>query len=450
MATISHPHDYVGDSTPAKKPRPNYPLHALKAVASLRVSMVLFGLSLFLVFFGTLAQKHAGIERVLTQYFYCSMAWVDLNLISDFTEVFFRFRFLGSLEHPVRLFVPFPGGYVIGWAMVLNLTAAHIVRFKLSWRRAGIWALHAGMVVLLGGEFIRAEMAQENRISLMEGETADFMTNLHLVELVVATPPAAGVSEVVSVPGDLVAKAAPVGRRAEPGRIDLPGVPFHARVREYMINSSGPAARRADEEPQATHGLGRALAIRADKEVSGTDQSGRPDAPAAVVEFVRNDTGETLGVYLLGVLLGDEWQKVGVGGATYRVQLRMRRTPLPYTLTAEKIEHDKYPGTEIARNFASTVRLQDPRNGEDRTVKIWMNNPLRYGGMTFYQSSMQAEAGGVKQTGLQVVRNPGWRLPYISCSLVGLGMLLHFGLKFTDFLKKKAAADRRAKMATLA
>ena len=448
MATNSHPHDYVGEATPAKKPGPNYPLQALKAVASLRVSMVLFGLSLFLVFFGTLAQKHAGIERVLVQYFYCWMAWVDLNLISDFTEIFFRFRPLGdTLEKRVQLFVPVPGGYLIGWAMVINLTAAHIVRFKLSWRRAGIWILHAGMVVLLGGEFIRAEMGHEDRIDLVEGGSADYMTNYHYVELVINKAPVDGVAEVTLVPGALLTKSA--GGRPEPGRVDLPGLPVFLRVREYMVNSAAPEPRPAEEAPQATAGVGKAVVVRPKKESPGTDPNGRPDFPAAVVEFFRADSGDSLGTYVVSVQM-DERQKVSVGGQEFGVALRMRRAPLPFSLTAEKIEHDKYPGTEIPRNYASTVRLLDPRNGEDRTVKIWMNNPLRYDGMTFYQSSMQAEVGGVKQTGLQVVRNPGWRLPYISCSLVGLGMLLHFGLKFTDFLKKKAAADRRAKMATLA
>ena len=40
---------------------------------------------------------------------------------------------------------------------------------------------------------------------------------------------------------------------------------------------------------------------------------------------------------------------------------------------------------------------------------------------------------------LQVVRNPGWLLPYIAVSLGALGMLVHFGLHLTGFLRRRVA-----------
>jgi len=37
-----------------------------------------------------------------------------------------------------------------------------------------------------------------------------------------------------------------------------------------------------------------------------------------------------------------------------------------------------------------------------------------------------------------VVRNPAWQLPYWSCAVVALGMLIHFGLNLANFLERRA------------
>ena len=66
-----------------------------------------------------------------------------------------------------------------------------------------------------------------------------------------------------------------------------------------------------------------------------------------------------------------------------------------------------------------------------------MGSPLRYRGETFYQSSF--DDATEKTTVLQVVRNPGAVLPYVSCFLVFAGMLFHFGLHLTGFLSRRAA-----------
>jgi hypothetical protein len=70
-----------------------------------------------------------------------------------------------------------------------------------------------------------------------------------------------------------------------------------------------------------------------------------------------------------------------------------------------------------------------------------MNAPLRYEGETFYQADVNRTNSG-KEIGtvLQVVRNPGWTLPYISCLVVSLGLFIHFGIHLVGFLSKRAAA----------
>ena len=63
-----------------------------------------------------------------------------------------------------------------------------------------------------------------------------------------------------------------------------------------------------------------------------------------------------------------------------------------------------------------------------------MNNPLRYGGYTFYQSGFDPDNQG---SSLQVVRNPSWLTPYLACLIVGGGLLLQFLTHLIPFLKRK-------------
>ena len=65
--------------------------------------------------------------------------------------------------------------------------------------------------------------------------------------------------------------------------------------------------------------------------------------------------------------------------------------------------------------------------------RIYMNHPLRFEGLTFYQASY-AENNTVSI--LQVVKNPGWLLPYISCLIMSIGLILHFGIKLYQYIKK--------------
>src|SRR5208282_5954843 len=111
----------------------------------------------------------------------------------------------------------------------------------------------------------------------------------------------------------------------------------------------------------------------------------------------------------------------------------------PYFISLLAFNHDIYPGTDIPRNFSSKVHLHDPSTGEDRDVLIYMNNPLRYRGETYFQASFEP---GDRGTILQVVRNPASLAPYIACSLVALGLLVQFLTHLVKFARKRAPSAR--------
>jgi cytochrome c biogenesis protein ResB len=81
--------------------------------------------------------------------------------------------------------------------------------------------------------------------------------------------------------------------------------------------------------------------------------------------------------------------------------------------------------------------LVDPKHNEDREVLIYMNEPLRYHGETFYQAGTLPDDTG---TVLQVVHNPGSWLPYIACTMVIFGLAVHFGMNLVVFLRRRVLA----------
>ena len=108
---------------------------------------------------------------------------------------------------------------------------------------------------------------------------------------------------------------------------------------------------------------------------------------------------------------------------------------MPFTLTLKEFHHDIYPGTDIPKNFSSLVHLDDPNKNESRDALIYMNHPLRYRGLTFYQASY-----GKNDTLsiFQVVRNPAWVTPYVSCTVILFGLAIQFLTHLFGFLKVRS------------
>ena len=417
------------NGTPSERPTTKTGLwkDVLAPLASLRLTVVLFVFAVILVFLGTIAQMDIGIWTVLDKYFRSLLVWIPFQLFVRFGQVFFGVSSTAQLPGSF----PFPGGWLIGGLLMTNLLAAHLVRFKVSWKRSGILVIHFGILVMMLGEFVTGMFAAEGRMDIDQNSSSNFAYDIRTSELAIGDSSDPKADKVVVVPASMLKHGGVISN-------DL--LPFDVEVVRYMPNSRLREIKDAPADtPRATAGDGLDAAAVPNTEVNG--MASDVDLPSAYVTIRKKGSNDAIGTYLVSTLLSirknGSFQTIKFGAKTYELALRFKRTYFPYSLYLREFRFDRYPGTETPRNYSSRVQLIDPEQNLDREILIRMNEPLRYCGETFYQSDFDHETE--RATVLQVVRNPGAWLPYISCVLVGIGLLVHFGMKLIEFLRSRMA-----------
>ncbi len=384
---------------------------------SLRLTVVLLVLGVVLVFAATLDQVNLGIWAVQEKYF----------------RSFFVLWRVGDVSVPV-----FPGAYFVGGLLLINLVAAHVYRFSFTWRKAGIQVTHIGLILLLLGELFTGLLQDDFSMRLTQGEPRNYSESYRENELVVIDTTDPKFDEVVALPEGVVARKNSV----QHARLRFRVVP-----KEYFPNSAIRNRETAGQPAPAT----AALATKATKGIGlNVDLSPLPitykqderNIPGALVELVAAEG--SLGTWLVSADPRMPPQRVEHAGRTYTIGLRFARAYKHFTLTLLKFSHDRYSGTEIPKNFSSRIRLNTEDGRDDREVLVYMNNPLRYSGFTFYQASF--EPGNDKVTILQVVRNPSWLIPYIACSLMTLGLIWQFCIHLFAFIGKRRTAALQPKL----
>ena len=372
---------------------------------SLKLTVVLMALSIVLVFWATLAQVQLGIWGV--------------------QEKFFRTFFV--LEHIPGTNIPFPvfpGGYFIGGLLLINLVVAHISRFKLSWRKSGIFLTHLGLIVLLLGELFTGLWQEEYQMRLDEGETKNYSESYLFNELAIIDTSDPHFDDVVVVPEKLLARGQTVQH---------PKLPFRVVPRMYYPNAA--LQLQDDGQTTLTTPITRDIGTRLKTTpLPLTYKPNERNLPTAYIELVGAEG--TLGTWLVSPQLLQP-QTFEYAGRQWRMALRFERKYKPYALTLIKFSHDRYAGTDIPKNFSSRIQLTTPDGTDDREVLIYMNNPLRYAGLTFFQAGFD---NNDRTTILQIVRNPSWTLPYIACALMSLGLLVQFGFSLGAFIDKRRAS----------
>ncbi|TVR52018.1 MAG: hypothetical protein EA425_05815 [Puniceicoccaceae bacterium] len=363
----------------------------LLSLGSLRFTIVLLAFSMMLTFLATMAQTQLGIWEVMSRYIRTFFVWHEVG---------------GFGTLPV-----FPGGWTLGALLLVNLAAAHLTRFRRGWRAVPMVLIHGGIALLLVAEWITGVFAREMNLVFDVGQSKSYLEHPREAEFVLVDVTDPATDRVYAVHERHLARGHP---------FDHPELPVRLEVRRFLQNSRvfllppETASNHPDEAP-AARGLGPRLRFTEEPRVVSTD--GR-NTVSAVLEAFDASTGASLGTWAVSSVL-TEPQFFTVGDRTFELAIRPRRAYLGYSLQLLEFTHLRHPGTDIPKHFASRVRLIHPATGEDREIRISMNQPLRYRGQTFYQASY---ANDDQTSILQVVRNPGWTLPYLACAAVTLGL----------------------------
>src|SRR5262245_10194429 len=200
------------------------PIRLLKELAALRITVVLMALSILLVFFGTLAQMDEGIWTVLNKYFRTGIAWIPFQIFVRFGQVFFTVPTTTTL--PGRF--PYPGGWLLGGLLLVNLLAAHAIRFRLTWKRSGIFLIHAGLIVMMLSEVVAGVFAIEGNMVIEEGSSSNYLQHNRYAELAVIDASDSQTDDVVVVPDSMLRKKEVIHHE------DLP---FDVEPLRYLQNS---------------------------------------------------------------------------------------------------------------------------------------------------------------------------------------------------------------------
>lgn len=124
-----------------------------------------------------------------------------------------------------------------------------------------------------------------------------------------------------------------------------------------------------------------------------------------------------------------------IRGRRAMIEVGKKSLFLPFEFVLTEFVMDKDPGTRNPASFESYVRLFTGEGPKDH--HIYMNNPLKYRGFTFYQASYSENADGSFSSTLSANVDQGRPFKYGGSLLVVLGSIWHY------FLNKKRVRRKR-------
>jgi len=384
----------------------------LDIFTSLRLTVICLSLALGLVFIGTLAQVKLGLYIVQEQFFNSYFVWWKPEG--------------SSFQIPV-----WPGGYLLGGLLLVNLIAAHIKRFELSRKKIGIFFAHFGLILLLVGQLFTQLFQIESYMRIEEGESKNYSESGRASELAVIDKTDRELDTVVAIPQKFLARKSEITHQ---------NLPFKVKINSFYENSDPKIQGDKlvfDQKPFQTAMEKRnipatSVSIETDEGVKGPFALSNWETEHDLLTILSESFGSGFSPSLVAPA------HFSYKGHQYELALRPVRYYKPHTIKLNDFAHDRYRGTDIPKNFSSRIQLMRPDTGENREVLIYMNSPLRYAGETYYQGGFDPRANDTV-TILQVVRNPSWLTPYIACSLVAIGLLYQFLSHLIAFAKKRSA-----------
>lgn len=325
-----------------------------------------------LLFIGTVAQKDIGLYAAQHKYFSS-----------------FFFMAGGTL--------PLPAGYTI---MAIIFSSLTVKLFSQPWhiKKAGTLITHIGGLMLLFGGFLTAVSSYEGSMVIEEGKTADYIEDYYKLELVFIETTNPKIDTITAFSEEFL----------QPEKLlKHDSLPFSAKIIEFKRNA------------RLSVNNGKLVLIQQD------------DAK----EEEENVSGLVISIEGKQYVISEFMQmppELNINGKSYIVQLRHKRTHLPFKVKLLDFETKNHPGSGVAKTYSSEVVLHS--DGVEWHSIIKMNEPLRYKGYTLFQASF-VDGNEKETTVLAVVKNLGRMFPYIASIIMCIGLLIHLFQRLPSLFK---------------
>ena len=328
---------------------------------------------------GTVAEKNFGLYRAEQIYFSSYIIWL-WNII------------------------PLPGLLTVTIFIFIGLIA-RLALEQWRWKNLGTIVIHIGAALLLFGGFVTLIVSRESVMVIPQGETRDYSEDLRHVELAVTDlHDTKAVNETVFSEQDVAT-----------GNFKNANLPFTIELVSWCRNCALVRLPHAVTDGQP-HGVAINFVLK-NSPYAAEDENNR-----AGLTFRLHGTPDKDGLYAVFQDMPIR-EIVTVNNRQYYIDIRKRRYPLPFAIQLEQFKEELYPGTSKPRSYQSQIIVND--NGVVWPSLIQMNEPLRYKGYTFYQSSFMEGDGKGTTTVLTVVKNSGRLFPYISGIVIAIGFAIH-------------------------
>ena len=335
---------------------------------------------MFLVFFGTLAQRDYGLYQVQQDYFSSWIKWFGL--------------------------IPTPSARLTMLAIFINLICYFFRPGIWSLKKLGITITHSGVILILVGSFLTAIFSIEGNMIIDEGGKSNYFENYYLKEFAIIDKTNPQYDEYIIFDEDMLKRDMV---------LESDELPFKITVFDYLINCN--PVQRIYFGNENFQGMAKNFYLQPLKSEKEYEQN----RPGIIYEISGLDNPDLDGIYIL--FFGQSiTQTLEFNNQMYEFMLRPYRTYLPFEIELLDFKKEMHPGTEVAKSFSSDVNLIV--DDIPRKVIIKMNEPLRHSNYTFYQASF-IEEGEKETTVLATVKNYGRLFPYISSIIMCIGILFH-------------------------
>lgn len=318
-------------------------------------------------------------------------------------------------------------------------------------RKAGMVLLHAGLILLLFNEIWVTLAHQEQSISGAEGSVQTYAIDIRAAELAFIDRSDEEFDRIVTLPLEQLVESYSQNQGTDKvERIEVPKTDLEIEILQCYVNSKFPSQEDLKNHPslkaftglKSSQGFGSMVVPVPIPPVSGTDQG--VNMASVLVRVFEKGSGKEFGTFWASQLRDGRNAPVlqipnviQTEENKYVMTVWFERTYKDYDVQIGDVQALYYPGTKKPRHFETNFKIVNHQSDQVSQHRIWMNNPLRYGDETFYQSDYR-DMGDTEVTGLQLVWNRGWMIPYLCCAMVGVGMLAHFVPNLLKYIDKSS------------